>query len=110
LPDTLRDTQTRKPPDRIPDSDGVYRAVRRWGSRLDWTASDTRRFAQTVQPAIASVVDERLRLAHGVMRSADPERARALCGPELWSFITTPAARPVRPNELAAIVAQMEAL
>jgi hypothetical protein len=110
LPEALRDTQLNRPPDRISDSDGMFQAVRRWRSRLDWTVEDVQRFAQAVQPAIAGVVDERLRLVHGVSRSAEPERARALCGPELWTFITVPVTRPVSPNELATVVAQMEAL
>jgi hypothetical protein len=63
-----------------------------------------------VQPAVAGIVDERLRLRHAVNRNADPGRAEELCGRELWTFITVPATRPVSPNELATVVAQLEAL
>jgi len=110
VPDTLRDTQVPRPPERLPDSDGAFRAVRRWAARLEWGEDDIRRFAYIVQPAVAGIVDERLRLRHATTRSADPARARELCGPELWDFITVPATRPVSPNELAIVVAQLEAL
>jgi hypothetical protein len=110
VPETLRDTQVPRPPDRLPDSDGAFRAVRRWAARLEWSDDDIRRFAYIVQPAVAGIVDERLRLRHAVIRSTDPGRAEELCGPELWTFITVPATRPVSPNELATVVAQLEAL
>jgi hypothetical protein len=110
VPETLRDTQIPRPPDRLPDSDGAFRAVRRWASRLEWSDDDLRRFAYIVQPAVAGIVDERLRLRHAVNRNADPGRAEELCGRELWTFITVPATRPVSPNELATVVAQLEAL
>jgi hypothetical protein len=110
LPDTMRDTLIPKPPDGIPDSDGAFRAVRRWGSRLDGASADPRRGAHTVQSAIAGLVDERLRLRHAVIRSTDPVRAQALCGRELWTFITVPSTQPVDPNELATVVAQLEAI
>ncbi len=110
VPETLRDTQVPRPPERLPDSDGSFRAVRRWAARLEWGDDDVRRFAYVVQPAVAGIVDERLRLRHAIIRSADPGRARELCGPELWTFITVPVTRPVSPNELAIVVAQLEAL
>jgi hypothetical protein len=110
MPETLRDMQPAPAGGRVPDSDGLYRAVRRWAARLEWTDNDPQRFAMVVQPAVALVVDERLRLHHGIVRAREPDRARALCGPELWKFITVPASRPVSPNELATVVAQMEDL
>ncbi len=110
IPETLRDTQMIAAPPGVPDSDGAFRAVRRWASRLEWTDDDIRRFAAIVQPAVADVVDERLRLRHGIVRRAEPDRARSMCGPELWTFITVPVTRRVSPNELAVVVAQMEAL
>lgn len=110
IPETLRDTQVAPTRERIRDSDGVFRAVRRWAARMDWTEDNLGRFAHVVQPAIADVVDERLRLRHGVVRSAEPDRARELCGPELFAFITKPVTRRLSPNELAAVVAAMEAL
>jgi len=110
IPETLRDTQVAPGKEHIRDSDGVFRAVRRWAGRMDWTEDDLARFAQVVQPAIADVVDERLRQRHGIVRSTEPDRARELCGPELWTFITKPVTRRLSPNELAAVVAAMEAL
>ena len=90
--------------------DGCYRAVRRWAARLEWTEDDVRRFATIVQPAMVDIADERLRLRHSIIRAKDPERARALCGPQLWQFLTVPVTRPLHPHEIATVVAQMEAL
>jgi hypothetical protein len=110
IPETLRDTQEPKPPSGVPDADGVFRAVRSWTSRLEWTEDDTARFAHIVQPQIVAIVDERLRLRHAIERHVDPDQARALCGPELWRFVTEPVTRSIGPNDVATVVAQMEAL
>jgi len=110
VPDTLRDTQEAKTSSEVPDTDGVFRAVRSWTSRLEWTEIDIARFAHIVQPQIVAIVDERLRLRHAVDRAADADRARAICGPELWRFVSDPVTRWIGPGDLAIVVAQMEAL
>jgi hypothetical protein len=92
--------------------DGLYLATARWDTRLAWAKlqNDKGQFARTVQPRLAGIIDERLRQRHGVARSADPARARALLGEPLWMFVTVPAAKNLSPRELAGLIALMEAL
>jgi hypothetical protein len=95
-----------------PPADGMQLAVARWDTRLSWVRMqhDPQQFARTVQPRLVQLVDERLRLRHGVARSADPARARAVLGDPLWTFMTTPVSTDVRPADLAALIRQMEEL
>jgi hypothetical protein len=109
LPRTLRDQPPRSP-ERPADEDGVRLATRTWDQRLDYAQDDARHLTHLIQPSFRDVVDERLRLVHGISRSSDPDRARALIGPQLWKFLTEPVPRRVTPQEIAALVAQMEAL
>ncbi len=109
LPATLRTTPVRSAPPPT-DDDGIRQAARRWDQRLDYAQDDQRHLAHLIAPAFADVVDERLRLVHGVNRATDPEHARALVAPQLWKFITEPVPRQVTPQDIAALVAQMEAI
>jgi hypothetical protein len=88
--------------------DGLVRAVQRWESRFGWTERDHVRFGTAVLPRLYEVVDERLRQRHGVTMRGDPERARALVGDPLWTFLHAPLDRSPTPRETAAIVAEME--
>lgn len=90
--------------------DGIREAARRWDQRLDYAQDDARHLTHLIQPAFADVVDERLRLVHGISRASDPVLARTLVGPQLWKFITEPVPRQVTPQEIATMVAQMEAI
>src|SRR5262249_58540191 len=99
VPEALRDTQVVKPEPGMPDADGTYRAVRRWVQRLDWSRDDMQRFVTRVRPAIVELVDERLWLRHAISRATGPERAPALCGPELWGFIPVPVTRAISPDQ-----------
>jgi len=109
LPATLRDNPVSGRVQPNP-ADGVRQAVRQWDNRLDYAQDDPRHITHLIQPAVIDIVDERLRLAHGISRAADPERAHQLIGPQLWKFITEPVQRRVTPHEMATLVAQMEAL
>lgn len=91
-------------------ADGLYLATSRWETRLSWSERDGPRFVATVQPRLVDLVDERLRIRHGVLRASDPVRARALLGEALWSLLHEPAGRSPTPHELAAVVERMEAL
>jgi hypothetical protein len=93
-------------------ADGLYLATARWDTRLSWVRlqHDPAQFARTVQPRIVQLLDERLRLRHGVRRETEPDRARELLGDALWTFATRPVARSMTPRELAALITQMEAL
>jgi hypothetical protein len=92
--------------------DGLYLATARWDTRLAWVRlqNDRGQFARTVQPKLVGIIDERLRQRHGVLRSADPARARALLGEPLWTLVTVPATNNLSPRELAGLIALMEAL
>jgi hypothetical protein len=91
-------------------ADGMQLAVARWDTRLSWVRMqhDPHQFARTAQPRLVQLVDERLRLRHGLVRSADPARARAVLGDPLWTFMTTPVRTNVTPADLAALIRQME--
>ncbi len=95
---------------RIRLDDGIRTAARRWESRIEWMHDDPARFAATVQPAVADLVSERLRMRHSISLADDPERARQVVGAALWAFIHQPVRRTVKPQDLAAVVAQLEEL
>ncbi|MEU6073149.1 hypothetical protein [Micromonospora sp. NPDC047074] len=99
------------------DDDGVWNwgardalrtAINGWERPLDWCAGNRERFAERILPRIGELADERLRQRHGLTRESDPERARALLGDRLWTFLSTPSRRPPSPRDLAAIVAELE--
>jgi hypothetical protein len=91
-------------------ADGLYVAMTRWDTRLEWTERDPSRFARVVRARLADVADERLRQRHGITRQGDPARARELMGELLWAFIHVPITRNPTPSEMAAIVAKVESL
>ncbi|NUT33044.1 MAG: hypothetical protein HOV79_08220 [Hamadaea sp.] len=88
--------------------DGLRHAVKRWEARLEWCHADAGAFNRKILPALAEVVDERLRQRHGITRSSDPARARTLVGEPLWTFLSTPVRRPPGPREMANLIAWME--
>jgi hypothetical protein len=83
----------------------------RWESRLDWVGGEPERFAAGVRPALAAVVDERLRLRHGITRTGDPRQARVLLGEPLWRLLAEePVQRIPTPAELSVLIAAAERL
>ncbi|MFI5492735.1 hypothetical protein [Actinoplanes sp. NPDC051859] len=88
--------------------DSLRAAVRRWERQLDWAQHDGDRFSRIVQPALAELADERLRLQHGITRSSDPRRARELLGESLWQLLDEPGRRAPKPRELSAYVDALE--
>jgi hypothetical protein len=110
LPSGLRQPTLAPDEETSAPADGMRLAVARWDTRLSWVRMqhDPHQFARTVQPRLVQLVDERLRLRHGLVRSADPARARAVLGDPLWTFMTTPVRTNVTPAELAALIRQME--
>ena len=56
------------------------------------------------------IIDERVRLMHGVTSENDPEAYREIVGPVLLKFLSEPAPRRVTPNLIATLVAEMETL
>jgi hypothetical protein len=91
-------------------TDALRAAVRRWEQRLEWSQSDADSFSRNVLPVFAELVDERLRLRHGITRVSDPRRARELIGEPLWRFLADPGRRPPKPRDLAAYVESLEKL
>ncbi len=114
LPPTLRRPAAEWSRDERPGpyADGLYLATARWETRLAWMwpTSSPKQFARVVQPRLIEIIDERLRLRHGISRARAPERARAMLGEELWQLVTTPVRRPVPPRELVALIQRIEAL
>ncbi|MEV4463069.1 hypothetical protein AB0J51_05535 [Micromonospora echinofusca] len=88
--------------------DALRAAINGWERPLDWAGKDRERFAERILPRIGELADERLRQRHGLTRESDPERARALLGDRVWTFLSTPSRRPPSPRDLAAIVAELE--
>jgi hypothetical protein len=94
------------------ERDGLRLAVTGWATRLAWLHSrtDPRQFVRNVQPRLVQIIDERLRLRHGITLDADPERARELLGGPLWTFVSSPVPKNPTPRELATLVKHMEEL
>jgi hypothetical protein len=83
-------------------ADGLAPAVHRWHVRMQRK--------RTLQPSLAELVDERLRLRHGCTRTSDPGRARALLGERLWSYLGESTARTPSPRDFAAMLKTVEEL
>lgn len=96
------------PGPRMAAVDGVVRAVERWEARFSWTERDGARFTSAVFPRLYELIDERLRQRHGITLREDPDRARALIGEHLWTFLHARAARTPTAREMTAIVSDME--
>jgi hypothetical protein len=88
--------------------DGLREAVRQWESRLKSAQHDAGRFTESILPVLGELVDERLRQRHGITRDSDPQRARVICGDELWDFLTTSSRRKPSAKDYAVFVSQLE--
>jgi hypothetical protein len=109
IPPTLRDN----PPvasDGRAAPDGIRTTVRGWNQRLEYAQDDSRHFDRLIKPAMREIIDERVRLMHGVTSENDPEAYREIVGPVLLKFLSEPAPRRVTPNLIATLVAEMETL
>jgi hypothetical protein len=78
--------------------------------RLGQVEGDPEGFNRAMRPVVVALVDERLRLRHGVDRQRDPKRARELLGEQLWAFVAEPVTRAPNPRQLAALAEQIEHL
>lgn len=90
------------------EPDQLADAVRRWQTRLSAGRAGIRPFAGT--SPLFELVDERLRLRHGLTLDSDPPRARTLLGERLWAYLADPAAATPPPRELAALLTDVEKL
>jgi hypothetical protein len=109
LPATLRASAPVRRMPRV-NSDGMSNAARTWSGRLEFAQDDPGRLNRIVRPALVDIIDERIRLRHGITRASDPERFGQIVGPELWKFMTEPLPQRFTPHMMATLVAQMEAL
>ena len=93
-----------------PVGDGLQRAVAGWARRLDWLSGDPVGFATTVQPRLMALVDRRLWLRHRIVRADEPQRTREVVGDRVWALLSAPVGRAPSPAQLAALIAEIEAL
>jgi hypothetical protein len=93
-----------------PSRDGLVAATARWDNRLSWVKlqHDKGQFARTVQPRLIEIIDERLRVRHGVVRAADPAAAHAVLGEQLWTFVSAPVPKNPTPRDVAGLITLME--
>lgn len=91
------------------DRDALRTVVGRW-ERLLQRAGGDNGSARAVQRTLAELVDERLRQRHGFTRAGDPDRARALLGEPLWTYLATPPTRNLAPRDAATYVQSLERL
>lgn len=97
------------PADRVDGADdGFARALRPWQTRLSWDQAGLWRSSRTLHPALAELVDERLRQRWGITRTGDPRRAREVTGERLWSYLEHPPAEPPPRGQLSALVDDLE--
>jgi hypothetical protein len=81
-----------------------------WERRLEWVDGDPEAFNMTIHPRVVAIVDERLRLKHGVSRVDDPQRSRKILGEALWELLDPPPATAPTPRGLREIITQIERL
>jgi hypothetical protein len=96
--------------DSVPSGDGILLAVAKWDDRFVWGERDPGRFAAVVVPRFTDLVDARLRQRHGITLAGAPEQARRLVGEELWQLLHYTPSRVPSPQDIASIVAKVEAL
>ncbi|MDI6098395.1 hypothetical protein QLQ12_07240 [Actinoplanes sp. NEAU-A12] len=96
--------------DAAPAADALRAAVRRWEQNLDRAHSDPDLHSRNVLPVLAEMTDERLRLRHGITRASDPRRARELLGDDLWSALSGPTRRSLKPRDVETYLDTMERL
>jgi len=96
--------------DSIPTGDGILVAVAKWDDRFVWGERDPNRFAAVVVPRFTDLVDARLRQRHGITLAGNPEQARRLVGEDLWKLLHYTPSRVPSPQDIASIVAKVEAL
>lgn len=92
-----------------PDADGLDLAVGQWIGRLERSGRDPTWFADKVQGRMGELVDERLRLRHGLTRASDPRRAREMMGEHLWKMLQDSSVGGT-PRDMAQVVTRIEEL
>lgn len=109
-PEADRAPSRRELRDAVPAGDGILLAVAKWDDRFVWGERDPNRFAAVVVPRFTDLVDARLRQRHGITLAGNPEQARHLVGEDLWKLLHYTPSRVPSPQDIASIVAKVEAL
>lgn len=97
-------------PRTLPDRDGLVPAVHAWHSRIRWDRAGLWHSRRSLQPHLAALADDRLRQRYQLTRDSDPERARALLGPQLTAYLDASDPRSPSSRDLAAMISTLEAL
>ncbi len=92
-----------------PAADGVLTAVAVWNRRLERARAAPRHAAALLVTHLGELADERLRQRHGLTRSSDSARARAILGEATWSILHR-TGRPPTDGDLDAVVRRLEML
>lgn len=62
-----------------------------WQNRLSTACADQDRFDTRLRPELRRLIAGRLQQRHGLDWLTEPDRARAILGPELWGVLTAPS-------------------
>lgn len=90
--------------------DRRFRRLARHADRLTYSIVETRHFASGVRPVLAELADDRLRRHYGIDLAAEPDRARAVMGDDLWQTLTVDRTEPPTAVELDRWLTALEAL
>ena len=100
-----------------PDPAQVFRGFTQVSEALSWAAVSPRHYDLTTRPLLTRIAAARLADRDGVDLYADPARARALVGEDVWAYVrplpepSTSARGPgVPPGVLTRIVDRLEQL
>ncbi|CAN5133837.1 hypothetical protein BH20ACT5_BH20ACT5_23120 [soil metagenome] len=82
-----------------------------WQNRLRSACGDQDRFEARLRPELRLLTAALLQRGHGVHWLAEPDRARAILGPELWRLLSAPSGTlHATPDRLERWVDEMERL
>ncbi len=71
---------------------------------------DSRDATDQLHRYVSETTERRLVTKHGINRATDPERARAVLGPELAGFLDNPRSRRLSLSEIDSMLTRIEAL
>lgn len=81
-----------------PVDDAAFRAYRQVAEQLSWAAVSPRHYDLVTRPLFARLAASRLADRHGVDLVAEPGRARALLGADVWPWVD-PSGEPSRDSQ-----------
>lgn len=93
-----------------PDPAQVFRGFAQVSEALSWAAVSPRHYDLTTRPVLTRIAAARLAERHGVDLYADPDRARALVGEDVWAYVRPvpePATRAHGPGVPPAVLTRI---